>query len=207
MGSPKMERKDRTNNLSSSSDSATIIKPKSGWQIIDFKELREYRDLFYFFVWRDIKVLYAQTILGLSWAVLIPIIQIVIFTIIFGKVAKIPTDGIPYILFSSVAIIPWTYMSQSMIESTGTAGVPIPISHMVTNGGNASKLKADLHKVFDHEPQRGKYGIPFATELSKVFISHLQSVKGEHKLTVIPGTPATPGPPIIAKPFKWSGVA
>jgi len=118
MGSSKMERKNHTNNLSSSCGSATIIKPKSGWQIIDFKELREYRDLFYFLVWRDIKVLYAQTILGLSWAVLIPIIQIVIFAIVFGKVAKIPTDGIPYILFSSVAIIPWTYMSQSMTESS-----------------------------------------------------------------------------------------
>jgi len=113
-----MERKNHTNNLSSSSDSVTIIKPKSGWQIIDFKELREYRDLFYFLVWRDIKVLYAQTILGFSWAVLIPIIQIVIFTIVFGKVAKVPTDGIPYILFLSVAIIPWTYMSQSMTESS-----------------------------------------------------------------------------------------
>ena len=69
---------------------------------------------FLFLVWRDIKVLYAQTILGFSWAILQPLIQIIIFTIIFGKVAKIPTDGIPYVLFSSVAIIPWTYMSQSM---------------------------------------------------------------------------------------------
>ena len=96
----------------------TIIKPKSGWQVIDFKELREYRDLFYFLVWRNIKVLYAQTILGFSWAILQPLIQIIIFTIIFGRVAKISTDGIPYILFSSVAIIPWTYMSQSMSQSS-----------------------------------------------------------------------------------------
>lgn len=102
---------------------------------------------------------------------------------------------------------PIPFHPQSIIESTGTAGIPIPISHMVTSGGNASKLKADLHKVFNRGPQRGKYGIPFATELSKAFISHLQSVKGEHKLTVIPGTPATPGPAIIAKPFKWNGVA
>ena len=96
----------------------SVIKPKSGWQIINFKELKEYRDLFYFLVWRDIKVLYAQTILGFLWAVLQPLIQIVIFTIIFGKIAKISTDGIPYILFSSVAIIPWTYMSQSMTQSS-----------------------------------------------------------------------------------------
>lgn len=96
----------------------TIIKPRSGWQIIDFKELKEYRDLFFFLVWRDIKVLYAQTVLGFCWAILQPLIQIVIFTIVFGKVAKISTDGIPYILFSTVAIIPWTYMSQAITQSS-----------------------------------------------------------------------------------------
>ena len=96
----------------------TVIEPMSGWQIIDFKELKEYRDLFYFLVWRNIKAQYAQTILGFSWAILNPLIQIVIFTVIFGKVAKIPTDGVPYFLFSSVAIIPWSYMSQSMSGSS-----------------------------------------------------------------------------------------
>ena len=100
------------------SDPTTIIKPRSGWQLIDFKELREYRDLFYFLVWRDIKVLYAQTILGFSWAILQPVVQIVIFTIVFGKVARVATDGIPYVLFSTVAIIPWTYMSQAMTQSS-----------------------------------------------------------------------------------------
>jgi lipopolysaccharide transport system permease protein len=91
-----------------------VIEPKSGWQGIDFGELKEYRDLLFFLVWRDIKVLYAQTILGLSWAILQPVIQIVLFTIVFGKVAKVYTDGIPYVLFSTVAIIPWTYMHQAM---------------------------------------------------------------------------------------------
>jgi lipopolysaccharide transport system permease protein len=100
------------------SDFVTIIKPRSGWQIIDFKELKQYRDLFYFLVWRDIKVLYAQTILGFSWAILQPVVQIVIFTIVFGKVARVATDGIPYVLFSTVAIIPWTYMSQAMTQSS-----------------------------------------------------------------------------------------
>ncbi|MEA3477368.1 MAG: ABC transporter permease [Bacteroidota bacterium] len=104
--------------MNSKSDSITIIKPKLGWQVIDFKELIDYRDLFYFLVWRDIKVLYAQTILGFLWAILVPLIQIVIFTIIFGKVAKISTEGIPYILYSTVAIIPWTYMSQAMSQSS-----------------------------------------------------------------------------------------
>ena len=98
--------------------SITRIKPRSGWQIIDFKELGEYRDLFFFMVWREIKVLYAQTILGFSWAILQPLIQIILFTIVFGKVAKVSTEGIPYFLFSSVAIIPWTFMSQAMTQSS-----------------------------------------------------------------------------------------
>jgi lipopolysaccharide transport system permease protein len=69
-------------------------------------------------VWRDIKVLYAQTILGLFWAILQPMMQILIYTIVFGKVAKVNTDGIPYFLFCSVAIIPWTYISTAMNQSS-----------------------------------------------------------------------------------------
>ena len=95
-----------------------LIQPDRGWRLINFRELKEYRDLFYFLVWRDIKALYAQTILGFSWAVLAPLIQIVIFTIIFGKVAKLDTDGIPYFLYSTVAIIPWTYMSNALTASS-----------------------------------------------------------------------------------------
>ena len=105
-------------NMNSDNEYITIIKPSSGWQIINFKELKEYRDLFYFLVWRNIKVLYAQTILGFSWAILVPLIQIAIFTIIFGKVARVSTDGIPYILFSTVSIIPWTFMTQSITQSS-----------------------------------------------------------------------------------------
>jgi len=94
------------------------IQPAIGWQLLNLQELSEYRDLFYFLVWRDIKALYAQTILGFSWAVFAPLIQIVIFTIIFGKVAKLDTDGIPYFLYSTVAIIPWTYMSNALAASS-----------------------------------------------------------------------------------------
>lgn len=101
-----------------SGDQVTIIKPRPGWQLINFKELMEYRDLFFFLAWREIKVLYAQTILGLTWAILQPLLQIVLFTFIFGRVAKISTDGIPYTLFTSVAIIPWNYMSHAMTQSS-----------------------------------------------------------------------------------------
>ena len=105
-------------NKQNKNELITIITPRTGWQVINFRELIEYRDLFFFLVWRDIKVLYAQTILGFSWAILQPLVQIIIFSIVFGRVAKIPTDGIPYILFSSVAIIPWTYISQAMTTSS-----------------------------------------------------------------------------------------
>jgi len=94
------------------------IEAPRGWRFIDLPELAHYRDLLVFLVWRDIKVLYAQTILGFSWAILSPAIQIVIFSIIFGRVAQIPTDGIPYALFSTVAIVPWTYMSDAMASSS-----------------------------------------------------------------------------------------
>jgi len=102
----------------SRNDRVTVIEPVSGWEFPDLKELKAYRDLFYFLVWRDIKVLYAQTVLGFSWAILNPLVQIIIFSVIFGKVANISTDGIPYVLFSTVAIIPWTYMSESMNASS-----------------------------------------------------------------------------------------
>lgn len=99
-------------------DQVTLIQRRPGWKLLDLKELLDYRDLLTFIVWRDIKVLYAQTILGVSWAILQPLIQILLFTIVFGRVAKISTDGIPYFVFSTVAIIPWTYMSQAMTFSS-----------------------------------------------------------------------------------------
>lgn len=118
LGTLKARLRNRSNKSNLRSESFTVIEPKSGWQAINFKELKEYRDLFYFLVWRDIKILYAQTVLGFFWAILQPVIQIVIFTVVFGKVAKVPTEGIPYVLFSTVAIIPWTYMSQAMTQSS-----------------------------------------------------------------------------------------
>jgi lipopolysaccharide transport system permease protein len=107
-------------SLDKNSDTVTILSQNKGWTIFDLKELKEYRDLFFFLIWRDIKALYAQTILGFAWAILNPLIQILIFSIIFGKVAKVPTDGIPYTLFSAVAIIPWAYMSDAMMKSSSS---------------------------------------------------------------------------------------
>ena len=78
----------------------------------------EYKDLLYHFVKKEISVLYKQTILGFSWAIIRPLFTMVIFTFIFGKLAKMPNDGVPYPLFSYVALVPWTYFSTSMIRST-----------------------------------------------------------------------------------------
>lgn len=100
------------------SDTIKVIEPRTGWRLINFQELLDYRDLLYFLVTREIKILYAQTIMGLSWAVLQPLIQIILFSIVFGKVAKIPSEGVPYLLFATVAIIPWTYMSAAMTASS-----------------------------------------------------------------------------------------
>lgn len=105
-------------DASSTAPEVTLIRPRRGWQMIDFRALKGHRDLLLFLVWRDIRVLYAQTILGFAWAILQPLIQIAIFTVVFGRVAKVGSDGIPYLLFTSVAIIPWTYLSQSITQSS-----------------------------------------------------------------------------------------
>lgn len=96
----------------------STLEPPSRWTLIDLRELFDYRDLFAFLVWRDIKVLYAQTVLGFLWAIINPVVQIVVYTVIFGKLAKVPTDGVPYLLFSTVGVIPWTYMSDAMNRSS-----------------------------------------------------------------------------------------
>jgi lipopolysaccharide transport system permease protein len=95
-----------------------IIEPRSGFRLVDWKELLEYKDLFYFLVWKDIKVLYKQTILGFLWAILRPLLSMFIFTIVFGKMAKMPSDGVPYPIFTYTALVPWIYFSTAMMRST-----------------------------------------------------------------------------------------
>ena len=107
--------------MSSSSGSLTqtiVIKPKSGWQLVDWNELIEYRDLFYFLVKRDVLAIYKQTVMGFTWAIIRPVFSMVVFSVIFGGLAKIPSDGIPYPIFSYAALIPWTYFSAAMNAST-----------------------------------------------------------------------------------------
>ncbi len=97
-----------------------IIKPKKGWQLIDFKELREYRDLFYFLVTRDIKVRYKQTVLGGLWAIIQPFFLMIVFTLFFGNLAKVPSDGVPYPIFNYSALVAWTYFSNAITSSSNS---------------------------------------------------------------------------------------
>jgi len=85
--------------------------------VIDWAELWAYRDLFYFLVWRNIKARYAQSVLGVGWAVIQPVFRMIIFTIVFGNLAKIESDGVPYAIFSYTALVPWTYFSNSLTAS------------------------------------------------------------------------------------------
>jgi lipopolysaccharide transport system permease protein len=93
------------------------IKPRKGWQLIDFRELREYRDLFYFLVIRDIQVKYKQTVLGGLWAIIRPFGSMVVFTLFFGQLAKIPSDGVPYPIFNFTALIAWSYFASALSGS------------------------------------------------------------------------------------------
>lgn len=94
-----------------------VIEPVRGWQVINWRELRDYRDLFRFLVDRDIKVLYKQTVLGFGWAILRPVLSMVIFTVIFGNLAQVDSDGVPYAIFSYVALVPWLYFSTALTAS------------------------------------------------------------------------------------------
>jgi len=96
------------------------IEPSRGWVSLKLRALWEYRELLYFLAWRDIKVRYKQTALGAAWAIIQPLTTMVIFTIIFGKLAKIPSDGIPYPIFSFCALLPWNYFAGAFGRSSGS---------------------------------------------------------------------------------------
>ena len=98
----------------------TTIEPDKGWKMIDLKELFRYKDLFYFFILRDITVLYKQTVLGFAWAIMKPLFSMIVFSVVFGRMAGVPSDGIPYPVFSFVALLPWTYFSVALTTSTSS---------------------------------------------------------------------------------------
>jgi lipopolysaccharide transport system permease protein len=92
----------------------TRVEPPSGWRSLELKDLWSHRELLYFLTWRDIKVRYKQTALGASWAVLQPFLTMIVFSIVFGHLAKIPSEGVPYPVFSFAALLPWTFFSNAL---------------------------------------------------------------------------------------------
>lgn len=96
------------------------IKPTRGWRSIDLQELILYKDLLWFLTIRGIKAKYAQSILGVSWAVIQPLFSTLVFTVVFGSLAKISSNGVPYFLFSFVALVPWTFFANTLTDSANS---------------------------------------------------------------------------------------
>ena len=102
------------------SPSVTVIRPSQGWPRIGLRELWHYRELLFFLVWRDVKVRYKQTILGAAWAILQPVATMVVFSLFFGRLAGMPSDGLPYPVFSLAGLVPWTFFAQGLSQSANS---------------------------------------------------------------------------------------
>ena len=104
-----------------------VLTPTKGWQPLDLRSLWEFRELGYFFAWRELKLRYKQTAFGALWAILQPVLMTVIFALVFGRLAKLPSEGVPYALFSFVALVPWTFFSQAVSQGSRSliAGAPL----------------------------------------------------------------------------------
>lgn len=96
------------------------IDPPSSWTSIGFRELWDYRELLYFLIWRDVKVRYKQTALGAAWAIIQPVFMMVVFSLFFGRLAKMPSDGIPYPVFTFCALLPWQLFAHALSESSNS---------------------------------------------------------------------------------------
>lgn len=97
-----------------------VIRPSKGWIPLKLREVWAYRELLYFLVWRDIKVRYKQTALGAAWAIIQPFFSMVIFSLFFGKLAKMPSDGIPYPIFAYAGLVPWTFFANGLSQSANS---------------------------------------------------------------------------------------
>jgi lipopolysaccharide transport system permease protein len=109
----------------------TRIEPTKGWVSLKLGELWTYRELLFYFVWRDIKVRYKQTILGASWAIIQPFFTMVIFSLFFGRLAQVPSDGLPYPIFSFAALVPWTFFTNALTQASNS---------LVTNSNMLKKI-------------------------------------------------------------------
>lgn len=98
----------------------TLIRPAAGWVPLELGELWEHRELLYFFIWRNIKVRYKQTVLGGAWAIIQPFLTMVVFSIFFGRLAGIPSEGVPYPIFAYTALVPWTYFANALSQASNS---------------------------------------------------------------------------------------
>lgn len=97
-----------------------VIRPSKGWTALDLRDLWQYRELMFFLTWRDITVRYKQTALGIAWAVIPPVFTMIVFSIFFGRLAGIPSDGVPYPLFAYCALVPWQLFAHALTESSNS---------------------------------------------------------------------------------------
>jgi len=97
-----------------------VIEPSRGWMRVDLSELLTYRELVFFLGWRDVKVRYKQTVLGALWAILQPVVTMLVFSFFFGRLAKMPSDGVPYPVFSYTALVPWTLFSTGLTQASNS---------------------------------------------------------------------------------------
>lgn len=98
----------------------TIISPSQGWVPLNLRELRDYHELLYFLIWRNIKVRYKQTVLGGAWAVLQPFLTMIVLSIFFGRLAGIPSEGVPYPIFAYTALVPWTFFANALSQASSS---------------------------------------------------------------------------------------
>src|SRR5512139_332023 len=98
-------------------ETVLFIRPSSGWSALNLKELWLFRELVYFLTWRDVKVRYKQTALGAAWAILQPFLTMVVFSIFFGRLAKVPSDGVPYPIFSYTGLLPWGLFTKALTDA------------------------------------------------------------------------------------------
>ncbi|HUW96760.1 MAG TPA: ABC transporter permease [Anaerolineae bacterium] len=109
--------------------STIVIRPSRGWVSLDLRDLWRYRELLYFLTWRDIKVRYKQTIFGAAWAILQPFFTMIVFSVFFGRLAKMPSDGIPYPIFAYCALLPWSYFAGALDRASNSL---VGSSHLIT---------------------------------------------------------------------------
>lgn len=98
----------------------TYIAPSQGWVSLKLRELWEYRELLYFLTWRDIKVRYKQTVMGVAWAIIQPFFSMVVFSLIFGQLAGLSSDGLPYPIFNFAALVPWTFFANALNQASNS---------------------------------------------------------------------------------------